>query len=356
MNLSESSNYLKNPKDYIITGIYNMSNFYLDWRFFKRKNIFIDPTDFKNPIKWDKWYIKQLLKKWAFIDYYTENDYNDNFYYIGKGYVISKITDKPLYSTEYKDCTALVGIGRDKNTWKNIGFLTHQWPEQVLKNEVLDGKLNNKIHFLYKISNIIKELQDRCEPWTIDITFLGWRNDGNFKNYKKLLKTINKIVEKKLWFPIQISAWPSIYQENIDTSKNILVDIENRRILLFKEYSSPEENIDFCINQTNQALQQLLKINEKNIERITKILLNKQYDQVSDFFISQIWYILDKLEPKIFKIFNEYEIKKQLIPILIKQIVDYKEDKILIFKNNEHKLTIKIKNKLWVLKVKTYLD
>jgi len=347
MKQVEYSNYLKDKKDYIVTGIYNINDFKLDWRFFKRKDTFVDKSDFNNSLKW-RWYIKELLHKWIFVDYYTEEK-NTKFFTIWSWFVISQITDKPLYSTEYKDCTGIVAIGKDKETWKNVWFLTHQRPDRVVSN-----KKNSKENFVSSLNKIITELKNKCKNWTIDITLLWWRNDDNFKNYKKILNLTNKIVEKKLWFSLQVTAWPSISNPEINTSKNILVDTETRRILLFKEYNSPTENVDFHIRQTEQVLQKLLEINEEYIQEQIEIILNNW--EINNYFIKQIKDILDSLDSKIFDIFDKDKIKKTLIPVLLKKISGSSETEIIILKEKWYTLKIEIKSVLWILRVRTNLS
>lgn len=347
MNKLDNNNYLKSPKNYIITGIYNISKFQLDNNFFKRKNTFIDKDDFKNSLRWPKWYIKELLHNWVFIDYYAENKCNDIFA-MWKWFVISNITDKPLYSTEYKDCTAIVWIWKDKKTWENISFLTHQWPDRLFRE-----KENTKNEFTNKIDLIIKKLKNKCESWTIDITLLWWRNDDDFENYEKILNLTNQIVEQNLWFSLQVSAWPSLYNWITNTSKNIIVDTKNRRILLFKEYTEPSENTDFHIKETKKVLQNLLQIDDNEyIKKRTKAILNNE--TINNISISYIKKLIEDLDPEIFNYFDESKIKKEIIPILLKQIMSSK-DKTLIFTNKWKKLKITLLSNNWLTKLKTEL-
>jgi len=174
----------------------------------------------------DREFFKEFKKNATFVNYLINPDdaKKEGFYNSGRGtYVISSIDNENKFSEKYFDCTAIYATGIDINTGESISFLSHQNPEQFLKN---DNILSNLKEDLTKSLN---ELIGRCKPGSIDVVILGGnrddqnadsinvdidermnrqqimdrmdqRNTSPFDKYRKSISFLSKIIFEKLNF------------------------------------------------------------------------------------------------------------------------------------------------------------
>ncbi len=135
-------------------------------------------------------YRGKLFEEVHNVDYgdLPEDCENKSFLNAGeKTYFISTIDEGNKFSERLYDCTALIVAGIDKETGKNISFLTHQDPVKFL--------LNKKDDFIKHLGQRLDEIKKRCVPGTIDAVIVGGAYfDGNdnkgLSNKKKYLDSI----------------------------------------------------------------------------------------------------------------------------------------------------------------------
>ncbi len=88
---------------------------------------------------------------------------------IDKSFIISPISSANKLSKEYVNCTGLIVVGKDKETGKNISFLTHQNPRYFLGAA--------KEEFISALESKLSEMKNRCEEGTIDAIAYGGMYD-----------------------------------------------------------------------------------------------------------------------------------------------------------------------------------
>jgi len=76
-----------------------------------------------------------------------------------KTYLISSIDERNKFSNDFTECTGVVVAGIDKETQKNISFLSHEDPFHFLENPK---------GFLSDMQSSLEEMKNRCVPGTID--------------------------------------------------------------------------------------------------------------------------------------------------------------------------------------------
>jgi len=208
----DTAEHLKDNSYYIITGIYNISDARLNEIYFKNrkeKKLFIAPKEFTNGLK-EKWYIWKLRSEATFVDYFLEKDKRDERFFVHwGGFVLSKIWTCPLYSNAYRDCIWVVAIWKDKKSWKNISFLTHQWPEYITSSEQNKDWIRKKDEFQQAFSKLLEKFLQQCKEWTIDIIILWWRDDNFYEWYQKWIKITSKLIKEKTDINPSIAWWPN---------------------------------------------------------------------------------------------------------------------------------------------------
>ncbi len=134
---------------------------------------------------------------------------NNNFRTDGDGaYVISIVDGSDKMSAGFMNCTGVLVCGADKNTGKNLSFLTHQNPIQLFSCGAEDD-------FIELLEEQLKEIKERCKPGTIDAVVIGGSLDSGYKDsngtYKKdyleSLKLLSKEMNKFFGFdPVVING------------------------------------------------------------------------------------------------------------------------------------------------------
>lgn len=134
------------------------------------------------------------------ISFYGNSDYFQRNQMRNSGretYVISPIDGKDKFSTDYFDCTGLVGSGIKKESGNRVSFLSHQDPYSFLP-----GGFSPK-NFEHDLSETLEELKKVCEEETIDVVLFGgkYKNGRNIKkHYLKSLVVLSLLVKNKLGF------------------------------------------------------------------------------------------------------------------------------------------------------------
>lgn len=92
-------------------------------------------------------------------------------------YLISPIDGKNKYSKDFLDCLSVCVVGKEKETGKNISFISHLNPEAIFENRDI------RLRFEKDLKNRIEEIVNRCEEGTIDVAILGGNKDIEYNDY-----------------------------------------------------------------------------------------------------------------------------------------------------------------------------
>lgn len=201
---------------------------------------------------------QQSNKKLHNVDFYNKDiSPTGSLTYGFETYVISPIDSFNKFSEEILDCTSLVVCGIDKNTNKQISFLTHQPPDTLIQvydkhndEETEKNALSIRQAFNVDLNHRLKEMKDRCFSGTIDAVIVGgnylYRHDNqndvplpDAKNTERIeylssIKTISKKVKDVLGFEPIVVNGPKIDSSeepytNME-SDSVYYDNANRRL------------------------------------------------------------------------------------------------------------------------------
>jgi len=201
---------------------------------------------------------EQDLVNSTFIDYNQWwASYNTEWIrYKGLFYVISDLDDSNKYSLEYENCTSIIAVWKDRNTWKNISFLTHQHPDSVQWNM-----------FKRDLVKSLYELKEKSVEWSIDIVILGWNNIENFDEYFSTIDELWFLIEEEIWINADIVWWYTNNDKesvnltydilNLPTTKEIYLNTEERRVYFYKHFLDQESNIDFKATEIDEVINKI---------------------------------------------------------------------------------------------------
>jgi hypothetical protein len=175
----------------------------------------------------------------------------EGFKHAGQGsYLISPIGEKSWFSDNYIDCTAVVGIGRDATTGKEISFLSHQDP-----NYFIDGSEEDARRFSQVMTDSLRELVERSEPGTVEVSLLGGIYDPNDKSpdykhgrYTKSIAKLRQIVHDSLGFDPTVLVGPS----NIG-STDIIVETQKRNVWVQRDKQPKAFNDPYQANDLEKT-------------------------------------------------------------------------------------------------------
>lgn len=216
----------------------------------------------KNNIDEETQYFLNNFKKDAeFVNFnFKDKDIKENKMYNSGDltYVISLCDEKNKYSLSYLDCTGVVAVGIDKETGKNISFLSHQNPDFFINNKEI------RLNFKQDLEKDIDNLKSRCISGSIDIVVFGGKKEdvsGNvpdedfrrgidnediflknpFDEYTKSIKYLNHIIKEKVGFSPVVMSGPNDNFNTNNHSLNVYFDNENRRLYMLRP---KQENSD----------------------------------------------------------------------------------------------------------------
>ncbi|OGN03132.1 MAG: hypothetical protein A2655_00815 [Candidatus Yanofskybacteria bacterium RIFCSPHIGHO2_01_FULL_43_42] len=144
-------------------------------------------------------------------------------------YVISSVDSSNKFSKSYANCTGLVVAGIDKETGKNISFLSHQDPDYFLGGE---GEQN---HFSNELREQLRVLKDKSVEGTIDAAIVG----GNYfedsshyqRSYLDSVQFLSKAVQDVLGFEPVVMTGPKT--EDMGSGRDdVFYDNNNRRLYI----------------------------------------------------------------------------------------------------------------------------
>ncbi len=157
----------------------------------------------------------------------------NNFLHAGlETYIISTIDDFNKFSEGFFDCTGLVVAGIDKETGKNISFLTHQDPKRFLSI--------TKDKFIEHLKQRLIEIKNRCQPGTIDAVIVGGNYLTGFlnsfrQNYLDSIKLLSLETQQILGFEPVVINGPKLIRNNSGDADNIYYDNQNRRLYFMRQ-------------------------------------------------------------------------------------------------------------------------
>ncbi len=192
----------------------------------KTFNFSIDENDLQNSsfINYDDWWldfdIDWIKYKWLY-------------------YIISEVNWENKYSKDFYNCTSVIAIWKDKISWENISFLTHQHPDSI-KWKMFKEDLNKSLN----------ELKEKSIDWSIDIVILWWNNNNNFNEYVWVIEELKVLINEKIWINPDVIWWPTNnYKESfiwyLGTSKDILLNTKKRQIKFYKSFLDKKTTIDY---------------------------------------------------------------------------------------------------------------
>lgn len=156
-------------------------------------------------------------------------------------YVISPIDSLNKFSKSFKNCTGLVVTGIDKETGKNISFLSHQDPAYFLYKK-------DSSKFVKDLREQIEKLKKRCLDGTIDAVIVGgnyFKNDKQFQegylnsirkqfqeDYLNSIKLLSQETENILGFEPVVMTGPKTNPGG--GRDNVFYDNDHRRLYIVR--------------------------------------------------------------------------------------------------------------------------
>lgn len=163
-------------------------------------------------------------------------------------YVISSISEAPKSLEQYANCTGVVAVGRDKDTGRNISFLSHQNPDTTTGDHL-------EI-FTVDFLGSLEELQERSESGSIDVAiFGGWTEGQNNqfdtdkqfeKSYRRAITVLGNIIQQTVSVDATVLLGPSVVwsADGGDNPGNhdvrVVFDTEKRRLYMIRPRQEQE--------------------------------------------------------------------------------------------------------------------
>ncbi|TSC60932.1 MAG: hypothetical protein Athens041674_935 [Parcubacteria group bacterium Athens0416_74] len=179
-------------------------------------------------------------------------------------YVVSAVNESSKYSEGYKNCTGVLGVGIDMTTGRNISFLTHQDPRQILVSE------HRWKAFLSDLRHALTELKDKVDRESIDIVLFAGdydfdgvsvvdarANAGKRRadDYRDVVAGVGEVVREVLGIDPRVVVGP---KEVSPHAVNAIVDTQRRRLYMFRpEQEGFDNNTDFRSAQVAEHLDTL---------------------------------------------------------------------------------------------------
>jgi len=147
-------------------------------------------------------------------------------------YVISKVDNSDKFSKSFKNCTGVIVTGCDKETGKNISFLSHQDPKYFLNEDF------NKNKFTKDLREQLLELKQKSVNGTIDAIIFG----GNYfkekdysefrENYFNSIKLLLKEIKGILGFEPVVIVGPKTKEGGKED--DVFYDNDNRLLYMIR--------------------------------------------------------------------------------------------------------------------------
>ncbi len=160
--------------------------------------------------------------------------------------VISPVDAKDKFSKGFLICTSMIVTGIDKETGKNISFLTHQNPLYFFNESYLE--------FRADINKRLAEIKARSIPGTIDAVIVGGDYDSKKSNqlYLDSLRLLSELSQQGIGFdPIVING-PKIDKLGQD---DIYYNTGERRLYFLRPEAYPNSK-DFAASDAEKEKDQ----------------------------------------------------------------------------------------------------
>lgn len=173
-------------------------------------------------------------------------------------YLISPIGEQNWKTDKLFSCVAVIGIGRDATTGKEVSFLSHQHPDRLVNED------NEKVEtFSRELSASLKELRERSQPETIEVLLVGGnfnkkstRNDYTHDHYRQSIKGLEKIVNDTMGFEPKVLAGPN---NHVGSDTNITIETQKRRVWIERDKQPPLFDQSFQANMIDEMEKEWLK-------------------------------------------------------------------------------------------------
>lgn len=202
--------------------------------------------DSKNVDEISREMIEKIIEDGVFVDYYAEEKIyqENNMKNAGrKTYAISACDEKDKWSTRYYNCTGVIMIGEEKETGKQVSFMSHQDPDRFLGSK--------KQKFAEDLEERIREFKSRVKEGTIDAILFGG-NAGDYQ-YQESIKFLGDVVKTQLNFEPRVQTGPNSdwYSENGAT--DIYLDTQNRRLYIVRVFQENDKfNRDYLPSELRE--------------------------------------------------------------------------------------------------------
>lgn len=156
-------------------------------------------------------------------------------------YAISPIDSGGKFSQEYRNCLGAVVVGVDKDSGKNISFMSHQNPSFFLHEGIDKFKKDFTLR--------LRELRAQCKEGTIDAVIFGGQffkvhgYDDNheiqkfFKDeYASYLKLLSDLINLEMGFMPEVIGGPKVF----DGSDAVVFDNNSRRLFIRRDVEASD--------------------------------------------------------------------------------------------------------------------
>jgi hypothetical protein len=143
----------------------------------------------------------------------------------GLGYFVTSVSSEGKMSEGFLMCTGLVAVGKEKESKKNISFLSHEMPFAVLSKSL-------SVEFFKDVSLRLFELKEKSVPGSIDVVIVGGQGTeyGSYdtQTYEKVIAGLKDIVKNEFGFEPTVIVGPKLPLGD----ESLYFDTENRRLYI----------------------------------------------------------------------------------------------------------------------------
>ncbi len=189
--------------------------------------------------------IWKIRRNGEFVDYSgNEEVYKKrNIKNAGKEtYAMSECTPENKYSNEYFNSTGIIIVGEEKNSKKQISFMTHQDPEKFLEDK--------KELFTKDLTDLIKIIKEKCKEKSIDAIIFG--GNAGFREYQESIKFLGNIITKELGFEPTVMTGPKSILSKGDEPTAGYFDTQNRRLYIRRSKQASELNESYLPSEVKK--------------------------------------------------------------------------------------------------------
>ena len=205
--------------------------------------------------------IKNIKENGSNVDYELSREelQKSDLKNAGRGtYVISPVDEKLKFTEGLSICTSFVAVGREKESGKEISFITHQDPTRMLHED--------RESFQNHLKGQLLELKERCIEGSIDVAISGgdyFENDV-WHDYERVVGLLESVTQENLGFSPLIICGPKEYLGKEYNGDNVYFDTQKRRLFVMRPEGEIHHNEVFSPSQLGQMIR---KWNEEKKQR-----------------------------------------------------------------------------------------